>query len=186
MTPKTNNIVGSEVVLKDTPVFSTRSLLNLEQLMDLVKVVVDNKPIYGIEAIERSKAAIAELELNSGFHSILVHLREVKRLRALEPIHEMNLAETNKQLFNRHVRNALNKGGHTLTVMIEMPDLPTPEKIVNPPENVELKMAYYLKNYDDDLRLKSAPHIRISGFELAREGYSGTGILFSKTKGDLA
>lgn len=179
MKPKTNNIVGSEVVLQDTPVFSTRSLLNLEQLMDLVKVVVDNKPIYGMEAIERSKAAIAELELNSGFSSILTHLRELKRLRESEVLHEMDPAESRRALFHREVRRALKKGGQTLTVYIETPTLKEPEMIVNPPANLLDKLNYYMSAYDEELRLKTSPEIRISAFEIAGVNESGTGIEFN-------
>lgn len=49
-----------------------------------------------------------------------------------------------------------------LTVFIEMPDLPYHEQIFNPYENMSYKHAYYKAAYDDDLRLKANPKIRIS------------------------
>ncbi|MGF0347727.1 hypothetical protein ACQR3P_29220 [Rhodococcus sp. IEGM1300] len=148
--------------------------------MDLVKVVVDNKPIYGIEAIERSKAAVAELELKSGFHSILVHLRELERLRESEVLHDIDRDSSNKLIFKRHIRDMMREGDHTLTVFIQMPSLPEPEMIVNPPHNLESKLAYYLEAYDEDMRLKSNPNIRMTRFEFAKDGQPSHGVVFKK------
>lgn len=48
-----------------------------------------------------------------------------------------------------------------LVISIQSPDLPAFEIIKNPPENVSLKAAYYDQAYDENLRLRSNPAIKI-------------------------
>ncbi|MGF2144049.1 hypothetical protein ACQUEF_01715 [Vagococcus fluvialis] len=56
--------------------------------------------------------------------------------------------------------------GRGIKVEIKMPDLPSPEFITNPNENLEGKRAYYDKAYDDDLKLKTFDQIQIVGISL--------------------
>lgn len=53
-------------------------------------------------------------------------------------------------------------GVNFVAVMVDM-GMEKPEIIVNPIENVLDKLAYYEKAYDNDLRLKANPNIRIVG-----------------------
>ena len=47
---------------------------------------------------------------------------------------------------------------------------PAPETILNPKENFKAKVEYIQKAYDDELRLKNAPHICIANYAfLTRE-----------------
>lgn len=45
-----------------------------------------------------------------------------------------------------------------------MPDFEEPEMIVNPAVNLENKLEYYKKNYDENLEHKHAEGIRIVGY----------------------
>ena len=56
-----------------------------------------------------------------------------------------------------------NKG---IRVLITMPDLPKPEMIVNPSDNVKTKLEYYKKAYNDNLELKNNPVITIDHYEI--------------------
>lgn len=51
-----------------------------------------------------------------------------------------------------------NKG---VLVQVSIPNLPSPESIINPPENLPEKLAYYLDAYTDDMRHKYDSDIRI-------------------------
>lgn len=48
-------------------------------------------------------------------------------------------------------------------IAVSIPNLEKPEIIVNPLENIEEKMNYYLSNYDDELKLIHNPAIQIVG-----------------------
>lgn len=50
-----------------------------------------------------------------------------------------------------------------MQLLIEMPLLPAPEMITNPPENIDGKMAYYAETYDENCEHKHAAGIRIVG-----------------------
>lgn len=54
-------------------------------------------------------------------------------------------------------------------MFISAPDLPKPEKIINPVENFRAKADYYERAYDDTLQLIANPKIKISlvRFEVA-------------------
>jgi hypothetical protein len=56
------------------------------------------------------------------------------------------------------------KTKQNLGLMIEMPDLESPEIIINPPENLERKLEYYQKAYSETLEHKNAPGIKIIGY----------------------
>ena len=55
--------------------------------------------------------------------------------------------------------------GKGIMVLITMPDLPEPEMITNPSNNVKVKMEYYKKAYNDNLELKNNPVITINHYE---------------------
>ena len=57
------------------------------------------------------------------------------------------------------------KEGKGIRVMITMPNLPQPEMIINPPANIKSKLEYYRNAYDESLRLKNNPIIRIEHYE---------------------
>lgn len=49
-------------------------------------------------------------------------------------------------------------------VFISMPNCPESEMIRNPKTNFKAKKAYYEKAYDDELKLKTFPEIKITGW----------------------
>lgn len=51
-----------------------------------------------------------------------------------------------------------------IEILIEMPDLPSCEIISNPYENLDKKLEYYLKAYNDNLTLKTFDKIKIIAF----------------------
>lgn len=51
-----------------------------------------------------------------------------------------------------------------LGLFIEMPDFEEPEMIINPVVNLEKKLGYYKKTYDENLEHKHAKGIRIIGY----------------------
>ena len=55
----------------------------------------------------------------------------------------------------------LNRG---IEILIEMPDLPSCEIICNPYENLDKKLEYYLKAYNQDLTLKTFDKIKIVAY----------------------
>lgn len=48
-----------------------------------------------------------------------------------------------------------------LTLVIHNPEMPRAEKILNPSQNLEFKMSYIERAYNDDLELISNPSIKI-------------------------
>jgi hypothetical protein len=72
----------------------------------------------------------------------------------------MNLNVTNlENCFNE----AASIGAGFVGVKIEMDGFPQPEVIINKAENIESKLAYYKKTYDENLNHKFAPGIKIIG-----------------------
>ena len=55
----------------------------------------------------------------------------------------------------------LNSG---IEILIEMPELPHCEIICNPYENLDKKLEYYLKAYNEDLTLKTFNKIKIIAY----------------------
>lgn len=51
-----------------------------------------------------------------------------------------------------------------LSLLIEMPGFQKPEMITNPVENLEKKLEYYKKTYDENLEHKHAKGIKIVGY----------------------
>lgn len=51
----------------------------------------------------------------------------------------------------------------SLGLIIEMPEFPKPEMITNPIENLEKKLDYWKKTYDENLEHKHAKGIKIIG-----------------------
>ena len=49
-------------------------------------------------------------------------------------------------------------------VLIQSPDSEKPELIINENENIDVKLAYYKKAYNEDLTLKTFNGIRIIGY----------------------
>lgn len=66
-----------------------------------------------------------------------------------------------KEEFLENIDKAITNGWG-IKVCVNMPDLPKPEIICNPPENVSGKRDYYAKAYDDDMKLKTFDQISIS------------------------
>lgn len=61
-----------------------------------------------------------------------------------------------KSNFQKIVEEGVFRGKQFLVVKIETEGNPGPEIIVNPSENINAKMAYYDKAYNDDMELISA------------------------------
>jgi len=49
-------------------------------------------------------------------------------------------------------------------VMISVPNCPEPEVTVNPYKNIDSKLAYYQRAYNEDLTFKMLPTIKIVAF----------------------
>lgn len=64
-----------------------------------------------------------------------------------------------EQVVNRAIENK-----HSLGLLIDMPGFDYPELITNPYENLEKKLAYYKKTYDENLFHKHAKGISIVGY----------------------
>lgn len=73
----------------------------------------------------------------------------------------------------KHLENcfteAQNLGESFVGVKIEMDGFPQPEVIINKNENIESKLAYYKKTYDENLNHKFAPGIKIVGFTYGQD-----------------
>lgn len=158
--------------------FSSTTNLTLGDVIALLKTITRNAPLRSVESVHKVNVAIAELKMKSGFH-LIQHELQKSLDRSSEEMSTIYPEESPRSLFHRHVRRAIRKGNQTLTVFVEMPSLKQPEMIVNPPENLVDKLTYYMGAYDEQLRLKSAPEIRIRAFEVAGPNESGTGIEFN-------
>lgn len=55
------------------------------------------------------------------------------------------------------------KNNEPIQLLIDMPGFPSPEMIVNPPENIEKKMEYYEATYNENCEHKHAKGISIVG-----------------------
>lgn len=69
---------------------------------------------------------------------------------------------TYKNLLNAE-HGCLEFGCKYFAVAVRLPDLEKPEIIINPKDNLPEKIKYYLKNYDDELKLIHNPAIQIVG-----------------------
>lgn len=61
-----------------------------------------------------------------------------------------------KEKLKKIVEDGIFRGKQFLAVKIETEGNPGPEIIVNPSVNIDMKIAYYNKAYNDDLELISA------------------------------
>lgn len=71
----------------------------------------------------------------------------------------------NMQELEEIIKTAIKKN-KPLGLLIEMPDFKEPEMIVNPAVNLQKKLGYYKKTYDENLEHKHAKEIRIVGYTL--------------------
>ncbi|PEP87639.1 hypothetical protein COE95_15585 [Bacillus toyonensis] len=69
---------------------------------------------------------------------------------------------------------ALIEEAEYVAVLIEMDGIPSDEVIINDKHNIDSKLAYYMKMYNEDLEHRYTPGIRIVGFAY---GYSFSEIL---------
>lgn len=69
---------------------------------------------------------------------------------------------------------AVNEGAEYVAVQIEMDGFPSDEVIINDKHNIDSKLAYYKKTYNEDLEHRCTPGICIVGFAY---GYSFSEIL---------
>jgi len=58
---------------------------------------------------------------------------------------------------------------NTLTILIDMPDCPAYEVIINTKPNFEAKKAYYSLAYNDNLELIAYPAIKIDCYAFTNE-----------------
>ncbi|MED3540726.1 hypothetical protein ABEX53_01255 [Bacillus toyonensis] len=59
---------------------------------------------------------------------------------------------------------ALIEEAEYVAVLIEMDGIPSDEVIINDKHNIDSKLAYYMKTYNEDLEHRYTPGIRIVGF----------------------
>lgn len=74
---------------------------------------------------------------------------EIKTMKDLEVI-------TKKAIENKE----------SLGLLVEMPGFPEPELITNPAVNLEKKLAYWRKTYDENLEHRHAKGIKIIAYTL--------------------
>lgn len=172
------DLTNGEVDLGHGVDFSSTTNLTLGDVLALLKTITRNSPLRSVESVHKVNVAIAELKMKSGFHLIQHELQKSLDRSSVE-MSTIYPEESPRALFHREVRRAIRKGNQTLTVFIEMPSLKQPEMIVNPPENLVDKLTYYMGAYDENMRLKSTPEIRITAFEVADPNEPGVGIRFS-------
>ena len=55
------------------------------------------------------------------------------------------------------------EGEDFVAVFFELPNIVEPEVIINPRINAQVKLDYYAAVYDDELRLKANPAVKIIG-----------------------
>lgn len=171
------NLVGGEVDLGHGVDFTKTMKLTLNDVLSLLKTITMNAPLRSLEATQKMNQAISELKMKGGFH-LIQHELQKSLDRSSEEMSTIDPEESPRELFHRHVRRAIRKGDQTLTVYVELPGYKKPEMIVNPPENLVDKLTYYMGAYDEKMRMKSAPEIRITSFEVAGPNESSTGIKF--------
>ena len=58
------------------------------------------------------------------------------------------------------------KESKSLSLLITLPGLDSPEMITNPVENLEKKLEYYKSTYDDNLEHRHAKGIKIVGYSM--------------------
>lgn len=158
--------------------FTSTMQLSLEDALELLKTITRNAPLRSVDSVHKVNVAIAELKMKSGFH-LIQHELQKSLDRKTEEMNTIDPEESPRELFHRHVSRAIRKGDQTLTVFVELPFYKKPEMIVNPPENLVEKLTYYMGAYDENMRMKSKPEIRIRAFEVAGPNDSGTGIEFN-------
>ena len=108
---------------------------------------------------------------------ILIHTDE--SFRATYDIVEDNRpTPTPKQHFMT-VMNACIRLQCGVNVVVQIADSPKPETIYNPFENLAHKIVYYDNMYDEDLKLKSNPKIRIIQAYTALDNMSEVGWIAS-------
>lgn len=59
---------------------------------------------------------------------------------------------------------AVNEEAEYVAVQIEMDGFPSDEVIINDKHNIDSKLAYYKKTYNEDLEHRYTPGTRIVGF----------------------
>ena len=69
---------------------------------------------------------------------------------------------TKKDKFMKTFENFINLGVEYIGVYVKVPNLEKPELILNPIENANRKLDYYIKHYDDDMRLNSINSVEIT------------------------
>lgn len=158
--------------------FTSTTSLTLDDVLALLKTITRNAPLRSVDSVHKVNVAIAELKMKSGFH-LIQHELQKSLDRSSEEMSTVDPEESPRELFHRHVRRAIRKGDQTLTVFVEMPSLRQPEMIVNPPENLIEKLTYYMGAYDENMRLKAAPEIRIKSFQIRGDGDALSGIEFN-------
>lgn len=73
-----------------------------------------------------------------------------------------------KEEFLRYFREAKKEDDKAMIVLVESPDLEKYEYIINDNRNIEAKLDYYDKAYNDNLELKAFNKIRIAGYVYGR------------------
>lgn len=68
----------------------------------------------------------------------------------------------NKSDFIYAMKQAIHHEMPYVAVVVSVPNCTSPEIIVNPLENVPDKTIYYANAYDENMRLKANPSIRIT------------------------
>lgn len=83
----------------------------------------------------------------------------------------------NKKEFLSILSEYKEMGYEYFAVMVESPDSPKPEFIANKMVNLDFKLEYYDRAYDDEMKLKSFDKIKITDV-LGFNSYSEIGDLY--------
>lgn len=74
------------------------------------------------------------------------------------------LLETKKEIFLRYFKEREKDLNKVMLITVRTPDTVSDELIINLECNIDKKIEYYEKAYDDDLKLINNPNIRIKAY----------------------
>lgn len=72
---------------------------------------------------------------------------------------------TRKEEMEKLFAEAKNKG-MDIGVEVTVPGQEETEMIINKNSSIDNKLSYYMRSYDDDLKLNANPEVKIVGFQM--------------------
>lgn len=103
----------------------------------------------------------------------------------LNYLHKSILADEFEYAIEKNKQRERGNLFYFVAVAIELPNTDAPEVIINPPENLENKLRYYIEAYDDHMKLKANPEVRIVDCEWLCKDSDVTNFIEDHTKSYL-